>query len=257
MSPPQWTLSTPQRDGAFEAGVVIHEYTHGLTTRLTGGPANSGCLSSLESGGMGEGWGDFYATAIRLKAGDTRATDYPMGAWVFNDAAGIRAYPYSTSLATNPYTYASANALTRVHQIGTVWASILYEVMWNLIEKHGMSVAVMPEFDGLVPTDGKFLAMKLVLDGCKFFGVSLCWRGASLRGVGPWANTPLFPVALQPCNPNFVDARDAILDADLALTGGSNACELWTGFAKRGLGIGAVYSRTARVESFEVEAGVC
>jgi len=62
-----WTKTTPNRDCSFEAGVVIHEYTHGLSNRLTGGPANSNCLNALEAGGMGEGWGDFMATAIRLK----------------------------------------------------------------------------------------------------------------------------------------------------------------------------------------------
>lgn len=61
----------------------------------------------------------------------------------------------------------------------------------------------------------------------------------------------------QPCNPTFVSARDAIIDADLALTGGANACELWTGFAKRGLGQGAVYNSSKRTESFVVPSGVC
>jgi len=56
-----WTSATPYRDGDFEAGIVIHELTHGLSTRLTGGPANSACLRGGESGGMGEGWGGgFY-----------------------------------------------------------------------------------------------------------------------------------------------------------------------------------------------------
>lgn len=44
----------PYRDGDLEAGIVIHEYSHGLSTRLTGGPANSGCLGWGESGGMGK-----------------------------------------------------------------------------------------------------------------------------------------------------------------------------------------------------------
>lgn len=225
-----WTESTPHRDCAFEAGVVIHEYTHGLSTRLTGGPANSGCLSGTESGGMGEGWGDFMATAVRLKAADTAATDYVMGAWVYDDAAGIRAYPFSTSLATNPYTYASANALDEVHAIGTIWATVLYELLWALVGKHGLSVAYKPTFDAAgVPTDGKFLAMKLVTDA----------------------------MALQPCGPNMVQARDAIVDADAALTGGANACEIWTAFAKRGLGEGAVYARVTRTEDFTVPSGVC
>lgn len=52
-----WNTATPYRDGDLEAGIVIHELAHGLSTRLTGGPANSGCLGWGESGGMGEGWG--------------------------------------------------------------------------------------------------------------------------------------------------------------------------------------------------------
>ena len=48
-----WTETTPVRDCAFEAGVIIHEYTHGLSNRLTGGPANTACLNVLEAGGMG------------------------------------------------------------------------------------------------------------------------------------------------------------------------------------------------------------
>ncbi|KAL5085871.1 hypothetical protein Trisim1_009941 [Trichoderma cf. simile WF8] len=179
---------------------------------------------------MGEGWGDFYATAIRLKAGDTRATDYPMGAWADNNPKGIRQYPYSTSLTTNPLTYKSVNSQNEVHSSGTTWASILYEVLWNLIDKHGKNDAEFPTFDSQgVPTDGKFLALKLVLNG----------------------------LALQPCTPTFVSARDAILDADRSLTGGDNLCELWTAFAKRGLGSGARYSASARTESFTIPSGVC
>lgn len=225
----RWTYSTPDRDCAFEAGVVLHEYTHGLSNRLTGGPANSNCLQTIEAGGMGEGWGDFMATAIRLQDGDTRETDYSLGAWVYNNAAGIRNYLYSTNLDVNPYMYITANTYNEVHDIGEIWATMLYEVMWNLIDKHGLSTAQKPTFDSNgVPTDGKFLAMKLVVDG----------------------------MALQPCNPNFIQARDAILDADTALTGGDNLCEIWTAFAKRGLGDGAAFGTTRR-GSNTVPSGVC
>jgi extracellular elastinolytic metalloproteinase len=161
-----WDKSTPKRDSSFEAGVVIHEYTHGVSNRLTGGPANSNCLNALESGGMGEGWGDFMATAIRLKSSDTRAKNYPMGAWINNSPAGIRAYPYSTSLTTNPHVYTDVNSITKVHAIGTVWATMLYEVMWNLIDKYGKNDAAKPTLGSNgTPTDGKYLAMKLVIDG--------------------------------------------------------------------------------------------
>lgn len=225
-----FTSTTPWRDSSFDAGVVIHEYTHGLSTRLTGGPANSGCLSLLESGGMGEGWSDLYATALRLKAGDTRKTNYPIGEWVTGVAKGIRNYVYSTDMTTNPQVYSDADKYTRVHPIGNIWASMLYEVLWNLIDKHGKNDAALPSFDANgVPTDGKYLALKIIMDG----------------------------MALQPCNPTMVSARDAIIDADKALTSGQNACEIWKAFAKRGLGEGAVYSATARTNSFTVPAGVC
>ncbi|KAK2595269.1 hypothetical protein QQS21_006984 [Conoideocrella luteorostrata] len=225
-----WTRSNPQRDGCFDANVVLHEYTHGLSTRLTGGPNNSGCLNGLESGGMGEGWSDFMATAIRIKSTDTRNVDYTVGSWVSNKPGGIRQYPYSTNMQTNPMTYGTVNDQNEVHAIGTVWCTVLYETIWNLIDKHGITGSDFPEFDSNgVPKDGRYLAMKIVMGG----------------------------MALQPCNPDMVSARDAILDADKSLTGGSNQCELWKGFAKRGLGQNAEYDENQRTEDFTVPAGVC
>ncbi|OAL72149.1 extracellular metalloproteinase 3 [Trichophyton violaceum] len=222
-----WTTARPNRDGCLEAGIVIHEYTHGLSNRLCGGPANSACLNALESGGMGEGWGDFYATAIRLKPRDTKNTNYSMGAWAANNPKGIRAYLYSTNLQTNPYMYTSVNSLREVHQIGTVWASMLYDLMWALIEAHGGTYSANPVFRNGVPQDGRHLSMKLVMDG----------------------------MALQPCNPNFVQARDAILDADRALTNSANKCTIWKAFAKRGLGYGAKYDARNRTGSNKLPPG--
>lgn len=224
-----WDYTNPQRDGVFESGIVIHEYTHGLSTRLTGGPANSNCLNSLESGGMGEGWSDFYATAARLKPSDTRKTDYSMGAWASNRPKGIRAVLYSTDLTVNPNTYETLNTQNEVHDIGETWATMLYEVMWNLIDKYGKNDSDVPVLKSGVPTDGKYMAMKLVMDG----------------------------MALQPCNPNYIQARDAILDADKALTKGANQCEIWTAFAKRGLGEDASYNGGKRSGSTKIPAGVC
>lgn len=43
------------RDSSFDNGIIIHEYSHGVTNRLTGGPSNSNCLSSIQAKGMGEG----------------------------------------------------------------------------------------------------------------------------------------------------------------------------------------------------------
>jgi len=227
-----WDVTTPKRDCTFDAGVIIHEYTHGLSNRLTGGPANSNCLSVTEAGGMGEGWGDFFAIAIHVKTTDTRAANYPLGDWIFGNPAGIRSYLYSTSLTTNPLTYAKVNGVTEVHAIGTTWATILYELLWNLIDAHGITSTKFPVFDSNgVPTDGRFLTMKLVTDA----------------------------LALQPCSPTFVSGRDAIIDADQALTGGANACAIWTAFAKRGVGFGAKRGTgdSGRTASNDLPTGVC
>ncbi|KAJ2388060.1 hypothetical protein GGI23_006138, partial [Coemansia sp. RSA 2559] len=202
-----WDITSPYRDGDLEQGIVVHEYTHGISIRLTGGPANSNCLSYGEAGGMGEGWGDIMATIIRLSANNSRTDDIPMGE--YSAARGIRKYPYSTSMKTNPSTYGIMDgpAYWEVHAKGEVWAEIFYEVLWNLIDEHGFT----PDLISRDLSKGNILALQLLVDGMK----------------------------LQPCMPNFIDARDAILLADRQLTGGKNQCLLWKGFAKRGLGVDA------------------
>lgn len=239
-----WDQSTPYRDGDFEAGIVIHEYSHGLSTRLTGGPANSGCLGWGESGGMGEGWGDALASIIRRTG--AKPHDWPMGSWASNRAKGIRNYPYSTNKTINPetYSYLDHAGYWGVHAIGEVWATMLNEVEEALVLKHGFTKHLFPpatnasseqqaafflsdkEVKGLgegrvskrrVPRHGNSLLVQLILDGMK----------------------------LQPCRPSFFDARDAIIQADKHLTGGQNKCTLWKAFAKRGLGTdAAVIGRT-------------
>ncbi|PWN47785.1 hypothetical protein IE53DRAFT_229820 [Violaceomyces palustris] len=235
-----WDQSTPFRDGDFEAGIVIHEYSHGLSTRLTGGPANSGCLGWGESGGMGEGWGDALASIIRRTG--PKKQDWPMGSWASNREKGIRNYPYSTNMSHNPetYEYLDRGGYYGVHAIGEVWATILNEVEEKLTKQHGFTESLFPpavnstqaekerfyrdESSLLprvskrpVPKHGNTLTVQLILDGMK----------------------------LQPCRPGFFEARDAILEADHNLTGGENKCLLWKAFAKRGLGPKAkVWGRT-------------
>ncbi|KAH7930733.1 hypothetical protein BV22DRAFT_1028180 [Leucogyrophana mollusca] len=225
-----WNTANPYRDGDMEAGIVIHELAHGLSTRLTGGPKNSGCLGWGESGGMGEGWGDFLATTIRSTG---VYSDYAMGAWAANRDTGIRNYVYSTDKAVNPSTYKTLDkpGYWGVHAIGEVWAEILWVVSQRLIAKHGHAPSLFPPASDspsflsspdsfyvqspktglLVPRGGNALMVQLVLNGMK----------------------------LQRCSPSFFDARDAIVQADEVLTGGENACELWKGFAERGLGVDA------------------
>ena len=101
---------SPDRDGDFDAEVLLHEYTHGLSSRLVG--AGSG-ITELQSRGMGEGWSDFYALALLSEEKDDLDGNYPIGAYLSyqldklaeNYYFGIRRYPYTTALTRNPLTF--------------------------------------------------------------------------------------------------------------------------------------------------------
>lgn len=54
---------------------------------------------------MGEGWGDWFATILRMSSNTTRNDNFGMGAYSAS-GNGIRKYLYSTSKTTNPSTYA-------------------------------------------------------------------------------------------------------------------------------------------------------
>lgn len=112
---------------------------HGVSNRLTGGPGSANCLQTLISGGMGEGWSDFMAVALTDVASNTRDTDRPLGIYVTNQAEGVRRFPYSTNLQTNPLKFSDlANPQNQeVHNIGEIWEAMLNEVYRNLIDKHG------------------------------------------------------------------------------------------------------------------------
>lgn len=58
-----WDLTDPRRDGAVENDILVHEMTHGITNRMTGG-GSARCLQSTEAGGMGEGWSDAIAEYV-------------------------------------------------------------------------------------------------------------------------------------------------------------------------------------------------
>jgi len=209
------------RDSDFDNGIIIHEYGHGISNRLTGGPSQAGCLTNAEQ--MGEGWSDYFALVMTPSAGDGATDARPMGSYATQNPGGIRTFPYSTDMQINQHTFADlANANGSPHFTGSIWAQMLWEVYWNLVSKHGF------DNDLYTGTGGNNIAIQLVMDGLK----------------------------LQPCNPGFVSGRDAILQADVNNNGGANQCEIWQGFAKRGLGVnassGSVFSTGDETEDFSV-----
>ena len=91
------------RDSDLDAGVIVHEYGHGVSNRLTGGPSAAGCLTGDEQ--MGEGWSDCYGLMMTMHEDDEGETGRGIGTYVqFEDidGPGIRTYRYSTDLSCEP-----------------------------------------------------------------------------------------------------------------------------------------------------------
>src|SRR5262245_3607550 len=232
-----FTSTTPQRDGDLDNDIIIHEYGHGVSNRLTGGPSNSNALTALQSGGMGEGWSDWDALMFLQRPTDTQNGGYGMGTYVLGQpptGTGIRTYKYSYDMSVDPHTFNDFGAIsTEVHYAGEIWASTLWDMNWLLINKLGYDSDIYTGYTGSgAGGAGNKLALQLVMDAMK----------------------------LQPANPSFINARDAILAADDALRGGADRCEVWTVFARRGLGqFASTASSSASFvsTSFAVPASAC
>ncbi len=223
-----WNGPSPERDGAFDVEVFLHEYVHLLTTRRVGHGVG---LSSDQALGLAEGWSDFVSLCLLSEPGDDFGGAFAYGAFstyrwsalnptplTQNYHYGMRRYPYSTNMARNPLTFNDLDAFDATghlavavspafqpydpfaysfepHCIGEIWGVTLWEFFANMVQKHGFAA-------------GREMVLRTVLEG-----MSLC-----------------------PPNPTLIQARDALVLSDRVLTGGSNWTELWRAFAKRGMG---------------------
>jgi extracellular elastinolytic metalloproteinase len=193
-------------DGDFDNGIIAHEYGHGISNRLTGGPSQADCLGNAEQ--MGEGWSDWFSLITSVRPQDVADTRRGVGTYVLRqgtDGEGIRRYPYTTDLAVNPITFATVAENPEVHALGEIWAAVTWDLYWAMVEKYGYDA------DLTNATSGNARAIQLVMDGMK----------------------------LQPCSPGFIDGRDAIMLADMLNYDGADTCLITSVFARRGMGIGS------------------
>ena len=221
-------LTNSDKDGDFDNGIIAHEYGHGISTRLTGGGANSNCLNNSEQ--MGEGWSDWFGLMLTIEPGDAGADVRGIGTFASNQPVtgrGIRPAPYSTDFAVNGFTYGASNNAAQIsepHGVGFIYATVLWDLTWALIDQYGG----IPDPDLYAGTGGNNIAMALVIESLK----------------------------LQPCNPGMIDGRDAILQADQLLYNGAHRCLIWETFANRGFGAsasqGSAASRSDQVEAFDL-----
>lgn len=254
-----WTPSTPDRDGALDSQIVVHELTHGVSNRLHG---NALGLSSNMARGMGEGISDFYALALLSEPSDNVNGLYAVGCYAIFELTpgdtscfyGLRRFPVArfsargpNGLPYNPLTFRYANndcntligttssnpssafprgplgvaTCDQVHNLGEIWASALWEVRGQLIDAYGA-------------TEGNRRALQYITDGMK----------------------------LAPLNPTFLQERDAIIAA-ATVSQPADTILVRRGFAIRGLGFyatiqnaGSGANNTSVTESFEVSANV-
>jgi hypothetical protein len=217
-------------NGGDDAAIVYHEYTHGLSSRLvTNGPGGEQALNGPQSGGMGEGWSDWYAKDFLINqfpSDDTAANgEVDMGKYTDSVAHTIRSQgldcpvgaaatqcPGTPAQGSGGYTYGDFNTTHidprtgrhEVHEVGEIWG----ETLWDIRNAVGSSVAEA------VITQG-------------------------LRSSPP--------------EPTFLDARDAIITADRQLFPDSDhSGALWGAFATRGMGSNALSpTQDTVVEGFQ------
>ncbi len=200
----------PQKDGSVDNGIIAHEFAHGISTRLTGGPSQVGCISNDES--MSEGWSDYYGIMFTQDWAGSNVnsgfnTPRTIGTYAIGqtpDGNGLRSKKYCTNFAVNDKVY-STTIESQVHARGELWCTTLWDMTWNIINQTGK---ISPNLYDVNGGGGNTIALKLVTEGMK----------------------------LQPCFPGFIDGRDAILKADEIIYGGAYSCAIKEAFRRRGMG---------------------
>ena len=176
-------LTEVDRDGGLDNSIAAHEWGHYLHLRQVN-CGNQAC------GGMSEGFADFDAILMVMHDGDDPSRVYPLAQYATaadpDDPGyfGIRRYPYSTDKSKNPLTYGlvadgvplpkgppiSLELLgipnSEVHNIGEVWAEMLFEAYASLLLKYPYATAHRKMSDyieagfKLTPTDPTILEQR-------------------------------------------------------------------------------------------------
>jgi hypothetical protein len=239
------------RDGDLDNQIVAHEWGHYISNRLIFDAAG---LDTNMANGLGEGWADFHALLITVRAEDIDSPAnanwsgvYSLGGYASGSMSsapyyfGVRRYPYSTDLTKNPLTFkhisdagllpddvprAFDGAHNEPHNIGEVWATMLWECYAALLR------------DTLPPA-------------------RLSFAGARDR----MRDYLVAAYEITPASPTLLEARDALLAAALA-NDPTDHRRFAAAFAKRGAGVGASgperfdATNSGIVESYQVGASV-
>ena len=242
------------QDGDLDAEVYYHEYTHGVHSRLV--PTLTG-----SQGGMGEGWGDFFAISFLSEPTDDLLQQWKVGRWLFFPG-GIRRQPYDYTQDFFTRTYAdivdgSTCSIKVCSNDPTMPCSEDEDCgMGNTCD----ATACMFDFQCQPPatTIAQGICAAEVHNTGELWAETLWIARANLvfkYGFATGATTLLQDVIdgmkLAAPMPDFLDMRDAILLADQTNNGGVNQCLLWNAFARMGLGVSALSTGPADINPIE------
>ena len=132
----QMGIFTDDLDSDYDGEIVIHEYGHGVTTRLVGGPDNVSCLRGPQSAGLGEGWSDYFGISFY---DDPVVGEYITG----NPASSVRRQSYEGYTFT--YEDLGNDGFDGPHDEGEIWAATL----WDLRKELDQAVTDQLVVDGL------------------------------------------------------------------------------------------------------------
>ena len=140
------------RHSALDATVVTHEFTHGVTNRLVGGPSDVEALGDKQSAGLGEGLSDYVAC--------TTLGTTTIGSWLTNLPGGIRSHPYDEDYPADAKNFGriGKSGCRGVHEVGQVWAATLMEMNRRIGDKLGLQLVAHAL--KLSPSNPSFLDMR-------------------------------------------------------------------------------------------------
>ncbi|HKX26231.1 MAG TPA: M36 family metallopeptidase [Blastocatellia bacterium] len=169
------------RSSSEDGDLVVHEYGHGVSNRLVGGPGNTNCLFGTQSGALGEGWSDYlFATFFGNGV---------FGEFVSNNTVrGLRRAAYTVPANTVHDSYADVgNPIFEVHNDGEIWAATLVDLEATL----GRTVTRRLVVEGmkLTPCNPSFLNARngiLSADQTLNRSANVCtiWRVFARHGMG-------------------------------------------------------------------------
>jgi len=223
------------RTSNHEALITFHEMGHLITNRLVG---NANGLTNQQGAAMGEGWGDFFAICMTSQAtDDVKKGVFACGGWTDvtpsfkeNYYFSIRRYPYSADMNKNPLTF---------KHIGN-----------GVVLPSGPPIQANGAGNNEVHNAGEVWCSML----WEVF-VNLVAKHGHAKAEKRMLAYVIGGLKLTPPRPTFVQARDGIISAVTAMSA-ADLPEVKAGFAKRGIGKGAVAppststSLTGVVESF-------